>query len=287
MAKPRIRRKNKYQESTLARLRGYFRTIRCFLIVFAWFCLAAVLGAGLTRLYHKVVNASWLRLEKIEITGIGKLPRAEVLNVMGLDRGQCTLNINTKQVAERLEKLPEVRKASVRLESFRRIMVTIVERRPAAIVRCGAKNMLMGFDGVLFSRADPGEKRPLLLVSGLCNPNLKKGDSVSPQNLQLIRNLRSAVTGSKSWLSETAIEECRWGKNGFTLVLGERGVPVSIGKDDFKEKFAKLRKVIDTLNKRGWTDSVTGIDLDYAGKAYVEGQFTFPQPVQGPAKRRS
>ncbi|SPJ14998.1 hypothetical protein SBDP2_2010003 [Syntrophobacter sp. SbD2] len=60
---------------------------------------------------------------------------------------------------------------------------------------------------------------------------------------------------------------------------------VDIGMGAFEQKMTKLRRVINTLNERDWTDLVTRIDLDYPGKAYLEGQFPVPQPGQGRAKQ--
>ena len=179
MIKPRKKRKNKYQESTFRRLKGNFRTFHGFFVVFAGFCFVVLLGAGLSRLYHKMISAPWLKLEEIEITGLKKLDRFEILNTMGLKRGQCTLNISTEQVAERLRKLPAVREASVRLELRGRVVVAIVEREPAAIVKCGDKNMQMDIDGILFSEAAPDEKGSLPLITGLCDSGLKMGDPVA------------------------------------------------------------------------------------------------------------
>ncbi len=246
-----------------------------------------LLAAGLSRLYHKMVGAPWLKLEEIEITGIEKLDRSDILNAMGLKRGQCILNICTEQVAERLRKLPAVREASLRLELRGRIVVEIVEREPAAIVKCAGQNMQMDLDGILFAEATPDGKGALPFVTGLCGSNPKEGDPVAARSLEQIRELLSAIDSSRSWLSGTAINECRWSENGFTLILGERTVPVDIGKGGFEQKITKLRKVINTLNERDWTDLVTRIDLDYPGKVYLEGQFPVPQPVQGRAKQPS
>ena len=80
---------------------------------------------------------------------------------MGLKRGQCTLNISTEQVAERLKKLPAVREASLRLELSGRLVVEIVEREPAAIVKCADQTMQMDLDGILFSEATADAKGAL------------------------------------------------------------------------------------------------------------------------------
>jgi len=285
MRKPRKKRKNRYQESTFGHLKGNFRTFRSFFVFFAIFLVVILLGSGLSRLYHRIVSSHWLRLERIEITGTKKLDRVEILDAMGLKRGQCTLSINTEQVNESLRKLPEVKEADVRLELRGQLKASIVERTPAAIVKCGDQDMEMDLDGVLFCEAAPDEKGLAPLITGLCGPDLKKGDTVAASSLEQIKELLSAIDSSRSWLSGTAINECRWSENGFTLVLGERSVPVDIGKDALAQKIAKLRKVISTLNDQGLTDHVTRIDLDYPGRAFLEGQFPLPRQVQGLSKQ--
>ena len=287
MVKTRKKRKNRYQESPFRCLKGSFCLFRGFIVVFAGFCFVVLLGAGLSRLYHEMLRAPWFKLEQIEITGLKNLDRGEILNTMGLERGQCTLNIHIAQVTERLKKLPAIRQACVRLESRGLIVAEIVEREPAATIRCGGKDLQMDNEGILFSEAAPDEKRPLPLITGLCDSNIKLGDPVPARSMGQIRELLSAIDSSKSWLAGTAISECRWDENGFTLVLGERAVPVDIGKDAFEQKIAKLRKVINTLNELDWTALVTRIDLDYPGKAYLEGQFPVSKPAQGQVKQPS
>ncbi len=287
MIKTRKKRKNRYQESPFRCLKGGFCVFQGFIVVFAGFFFLLLLGAGLSRLYNKLIGAPWFKLEQIEITGLNNLDRSEILNTMGLERGQCTLYIGVVPVAERLKKLPAVRQACVRFESRGHIVAEIVKREPAATVRCGGKDMQMDVEGILFSEAAPDEKRPLPLITGLCDPRIKLGDSVPQRSLGPIRELLSAIDSSKSWLAGTAISECRWNENGFTLVLGERAVPVDIGKDAFEQKIAKLRKVINTLNELDWTALVTRIDLDYPGKAYLEGQFPVSKPAPGQVKQPS
>lgn len=245
-----------------------------------------LIGAGLSRLYHTMIEAPWLKLEEIEIMGLEKLDRIEVLNAMGLRKGQCVLSIDSESVAERLKMLPAVKDASVRFESGGCIVAAIVEREPAAIIQCGDRRLQMDNDGILFSEAAADDKGALPLITGLCDSKLKQGDRINPRSLGLIREFLTAIDHSKSWLAGTAINECAWSENGFTLVLGERAVPVDIGKDAFEQKISKLRNVINTLNERNWADLVTRIDLDYPDKAFLEGRFPVPKPAaHGPAKQ--
>ena len=285
MLKPRKSRKNRYQESTRDRFKGNFRAFRDLFIVFSWFCFVVALGAGLSQLYYRIVTGQWLKLEKIDITGINRLNRTQVLDTMGLRRGQCALGIDVRRVEDRLGHLPVVDKASVDLDWRGRMVAAIVERKPVAVVECGGQDMLMDSKGVLFARMSPGRKNALPLMTGLCGSGVKAGDSVSAGSLEHMGELLSALEDSKSWLSGSAVDECRWTGNDLTLIMGQRAVPVNFGREGFQRKLAKLKNVIRTLNDRGWADLVTGIDLDYPGRVYLEGQFPVPEKVQGTAKR--
>ena len=178
-----------------SRISGFYRR----------FCRILLCSTTRRRSLHgyinKLIGAPWFKLEQIEITGLEQPRPVEILNAMGLERGQCTLNIGIGQVAERLKKLPAVRQACVRFESRGHIVAEIVEREPAAIVRCGGKDMQMDIEGILFSEAAPDEKRPLPLITGLCDSNIKLGDSVPQRSLGPIRELLSAIDSSKSWLA--------------------------------------------------------------------------------------
>lgn len=284
MLKSRKLKRNRYQESLRDRFKVRFHHFNGFFVFFAWFCFILVLGAGLSRLYYEILDAHWFKLEQIDIAGIKALDRTQVLDAMGLIRGESTLGISAPRVAERLEKLPLVESASVRVDYGGRIAVSIVERRPVAVLRCGEQNMLMDSKGLIFAKVNPGQKNPFPLITGLCGADVKTGDRVGADSLQHINELLSAVEDSK-WLSTSAIDECRWAGDGFTIILGKRAIPVHFGKEDFASKLTKLKNVLSTLNDRGWTDLVTRIDLDYPDRAYLEGQFPVAAPVEETAKR--
>ncbi|MHC1729758.1 MAG: cell division protein FtsQ/DivIB [Syntrophobacteraceae bacterium] len=244
-----------------------------------------LLSVGLSRLYYMLLDVPWLKVEEIEITGLKKLGRGEVLNTMGVNKGECILNLRMRTIADRLTQLPTIKAAAVRMDSPSRIVAEITEREQIATVKCGDSFLLLDNDGMLFAQTSLEGERTIPLITGLCGPNLKEGGSLSARSLEQIKALLAALDDSRNWLSTASVQECRWKPNGFTLVLGERGVPVDIGKENFARKLVKLKKVIRTLNERQWTELVTRIDLDYPGKAYLDGQFPVSKPVQGQGKQ--
>lgn len=284
MVKSRKKRRNKYRESRINALRGKIRKFRPFYGFFAGICLVLLLGAGLCRLYRALLDTPWLKVEEIEMAGLKELGRAEVLDAMGVARGESIFNLRMQAIAERVRRLPVVKTASARFDPPGKIVVEITERQPVALIQ-GSVPHAMDEEGVLFAKICPEENRTLPLITGLCRPDLEKGDSIPAQSLAQARKLLSALEKSGSWLPAGSVRECRWNEaGGFTLILGERGIPVDIGREDYHRKFSRLRMVIDTLNERQWSDLVTRIDLDYPGKAFLSGRFPVAKPVQGNGK---
>ena len=181
---------------------------------------------------------------------------------------------------------PGVKTASVRLDMPSRIVAEITEREPLAIVKTNDFYMLDA-EGFLFARAVPEENRGLRVITGLCDPGLGMGDSVPARKLEHVKELIAALDKSKSWLSPGSVIESRWSAAGFVLVLGERGVPVEIGRENFGQKLGRLRQIIDTIKERQWSELVTRIDLDYPGRAYLDGQFPVPKSIQGQHARQA
>ncbi|MCE5333441.1 MAG: cell division protein FtsQ/DivIB [Desulfobacteraceae bacterium] len=285
MIQSRKKRRNKYRESRLRRLKVHFGKIRVFFVVCVAFCLIALLGAGLTRLYHSLLDASWLKIDEIEITGLKKLDRYEALNTLGVRRGECMLNLRMRPLAERLKVLSVVKTASVRLDSPSRIVAEITEREPIAVLNCADVLIPVDDEGVLFGPAIPEEERRVPLVTGMCGQGMHEGASIPARHLDEIKALVNAFDNTRNWLSAGSIRECQWTSGGFTLVLGERAVPVDIGRQNYERKLAKLEKVIRTINERQWNEMVTRIGLDFPGKAYLEGSFPVPRSAQGQGKQ--
>ncbi|MFZ2446763.1 MAG: cell division protein FtsQ/DivIB [Syntrophobacteraceae bacterium] len=286
MTKSRKKKRNQYRENRIRILKRKIRGVWPILAICGGFCLVLFLSAGLSRLYHSLLDAPWLKVEEIEIAGLKSLERTKILDSMGVSRGECILNLRMGPVAERLKALPTVKSASVRLDLPGRIVVEIAEKEPLALVK-GNDFYLMDENGMLIARALPEENRRLVLITGLCGPKLKEGDSIPARHLGRVKEVISALNEARHWLPASSVKECRWDPGGVTLVLGERGVPVEIGQENVSRKLARLKKVIATLDERQWRELVTRIDLDYPDRAYLDGRFPVPRTVPGQGKQAS
>lgn len=236
-------------------------------------CAVVLLSSGLAHGYWALLHAPWLRLGEVDISGLKHLERQDVLNAMQVPRNASVLTLNMNELAARVEALPWVKSAVVRLDLPRRLVVEVAEREPIAVI-AAEDFLLLDEDGKLFLRISPDENPGLILVTGFTGSNLQEGETLPPQPLRELRRLLPALKRAQGWLPAQLITECRWRSDeGFVLFVTQKAIPIELGLDDPDQALGRLQRIFAMLKEHQWFDSVTRIDLDYPNRAYVEGQF--------------
>ena len=274
-----VKKPNRYRSNKSKRqgtLRRWFKTI------FGSFALVlgvVLLSGALAHSYYALLEAPWLRIEEVQVTGLKHVERKEVLDTLGIPRHANALNLKMAQLAPRLQALPWVRSAVVRLDLPGRLVVEIVEREPMAVV--AAENLyLLDREGKLFARTTIEQSPEHLVVSGFSGMGLKEGSMFPAEPFEGLKRLMSSLEKSRGWLApDRKFLECRWqGDDGFVLIAAQKSVPIRLGSKEFDQKLDRLHRIFQMLGDRQWLEMVTGIDLDFANRAYVEGNFPHPKP---------
>lgn len=242
-------------------------------------CAALALSAALGHTYHALLEAPWLRVEEIEISGLKHLERDEVLNTLGVARNASMLTFKVSELAARLETLPWLSSAIVHLDLSGRIVVEVTERRPLVIVYAD-DFFLVDTEGKLFLRTTIERYPGLPLLTGFSGSNLKEGDSLPFEPFEALQGFLSALGKAQNWLPLHQISECRWIKDeGFIIYTTHRAIPIEIGWEDFDVKLQRLQRVFGVLAERQWLELVTRIDLDYSDRVYIGGHFPTPKGI--------
>ena len=232
-----------------------------------------LLSAGLERAYRAVLDLPWFRVEEVQISGLQRLDRYEILNVLMIARGMSLLDLKVSDLAGRLRAHPWIESSRVRLKVPGRVVVDVVERKPLAVVQADDP-LLLDTEGRLFTKTTLESNPGLLLVSGFYGMNLQEGDTLAREPLEALRGLLAVLDGMKSRLPLDRFSECQWrAGTGFILVASRGGIPIQIGMDGFDVKLQRLQRLLEMLEDRQWWDLVTRIDLDYSNRAYMEGLF--------------
>src|SRR5436190_2799944 len=114
--------------------------------------VAAIGAVSAAALYHYGEHSWRFRLQSsddIDMSGLGNVTRAQVMEVMGADIGRNVFYIPLDQRQKQLEQIPWVESASVMRFAPDRIKISIHERTPVAFARVGSKIMLVDAGGAL------------------------------------------------------------------------------------------------------------------------------------------
>jgi cell division protein FtsQ len=167
-----------------------------------------------------VLASGWLALDRVEVTGTGRLQPEQVVAAAQVATGTPLARIDTSEVEHRLAALPPVAEVAVRRDWPGTLEVTVTERVPAAAVAVDGGVQLLDRTGVVFATepeppaglvvleveepgpSDPATRAALDVHAALPEPLRAQVSTVqapSPQAvLLLLADGRSVVWGGPS-----------------------------------------------------------------------------------------
>jgi cell division protein FtsQ len=136
---------------------------------------AVVLAAlGAAWLVARVAAGPLLAVRRVLVAGESPLPEAEVLAAAGIRTGEPLLGLDPDGVRARLEALPLVRHAEVRVQFPATVRLTLERREAVALVvaeRDGRSlPALVDADGTIFAMARSAEEKAAGATEGIAGP---------------------------------------------------------------------------------------------------------------------
>lgn len=273
------KKKNRYIPDRKAQIRRWVKRVKTVFGLLMIFPAMFALSAVLAHAYHALLDGPWFRLQEVEISGLKRVERREILDALGIPRNASLLTIQVSERARALDALPWLRASTVKVELPNRLVVELIEREPFAVIFADSF-LVMDREGYLFAEAAANAFPTLPLISGFSGTGLKVGDRLPPEPLDSLYRLMEALSASQGWFPLNQISECRWhGEEGFILYTTVKAIPIELGWDDYEMKLGHLRKVLGQLSQRNLLESVTRIDLDYPNRAFISGDFPAPKGI--------
>ena len=178
-----------------------------------------------------------LEIREVSVEGIHQVSKEEVLNRLALKKGIAQYQVSLTYLAERVRSHPWVKEAIVERLPLHGVRVTIVERKPAAIVRTATEHLLTDEDGVILARLGAEDQTTLPLLLGVDGALLTAGD------LRLRQRLQSAIALAKS-MAESLDGRLEIDvSHPVNLVASAKGVRFHFGSDALTEQWERFMKV--------------------------------------------
>lgn len=210
--------------------------------------------------------AELFRVREIIVVGLNQVTRAEVLTRLRLDKQAVLYDLDPQRLVERLRTHPWIKDVEMTRLPFHQLQVTIVERRPAAVVQRSEINVLVDEEGHILKWLGRVDEPSLPLCVGVEPRSLAQGASRER------RTVKSAVTLAGILAETTSDRIVIDATNPANLVATVRESRLSFGNAGFQEKwslYARLRPNLATEQRVAGDPLPIDVDLRFAGRVIV------------------
>lgn len=240
-------------------------------------CYATVYHYG-TSSWHFRLNSS----DNISISGLNKVTRGQVMEVLGADIGRNVFFIPLEQRQKQLEAIPWIESANVMRLLPNRIAVQVKERRPIAFAQIHSRIQLVDAYGVIMELPRKTHYSfPVVL-------GLNDSDPLSMRAAQMriyCRLVNSLDAGDARYSKDLSEVDVSDPDDVRVTVADPAGaVLVHLGNDQFLERFK-----IYLSHVGGWRQQfqkLDSVDLRYEGQIIVNPDDTIAAPKGRKSVRR-
>jgi cell division protein FtsQ len=238
---------------------------------------AAVLGVGGWgavegyRFANPYVQ-DWLEVREVTVRGLQHVTRDAVLSLLALPPDATQFSVRGGELSARVERHPWIKQATISRALPHQLVVTVLERRPIAVLRTPAMSLLLDVDGTVLTVLAAGDDPGLPVLLGVDPHELVKGQAQARDAARA--GIRLAGLLSHEFDGRPEVDLGR-PENTVAYVKGFKfqfGPAVAEGAAGFEGQWARYQKV--TTLRAGAEDRSAGragneIDLRYPGKVIV------------------
>jgi len=207
-----------------------------------------------------------LEIKAVTVEGVHQIGKQELVDRLALKPGTPLHHILTTAMKERVESHPWVKEAVITRVPLHELRISVVERKPAAIVHAGSENFLCDEEGHVLARLGQDDNAMFPMVTGLDSRDLLRGDAdvrhAVKSGVELARLVGQSIDGR---LQVNAA-------NPANLVASVRGVQFQFGEDavsDQWERFQRVKPSLKTVMFDGHGRGGNEIDLRYENRVIV------------------
>ncbi|MEX5721799.1 cell division protein FtsQ/DivIB [Geodermatophilus maliterrae] len=210
----------------------------------------AVVAAAWWALWHSPL----LAVRTVRVDGATTLTADQVRTAAGVPGGTPLLRVDVEAAAARVARLPQVASVEVTRGWPRSVVVTVVERRPVAVVEQTGTRSLVDADGVLFDTVT-GDAPDGVVPLDVATPGPEDPATRAALGalLSLPREVRAAVAAARAGSGEDV-----------TLTLTDGTTVVWGGADEAADKSDALVALLDQM-AAGTLEPAGTIDVSTPG----------------------
>ncbi len=220
------------------------------------------------EVYGFAAKTTFLRLERIEVSGVKKLTREEILAAASVKIGDDLLGLKLSRMGDHLTKNPWIASVRIRRNFPHALAIDVVERQPVGVVSMGYLYYLDS-KGDIFKPLQEGDKLDYPVITGLVEDDLLHDPVGAKETVKGMLLLLEQLKTERAGIRIADISELHYDKGfGYTIFTIEKGLPIRLGMDGFSDKLDRLAKIYTDL--QGQMPLLEYIDLDYSDRVVVK-----------------
>ncbi|MFO7986719.1 MAG: FtsQ-type POTRA domain-containing protein [Desulfatiglandaceae bacterium] len=242
-------------------LRGLGSRVLKILVVLS---IITVLSVSFLSIYHYLLRSPHMKLERVQIKGVDKRFRNELIALCGVNAEPNLLALKLGELKQRIEAHPWIR--SARLERrFPHTLIIEIQRQVPAAILLSDKLYYLNPWGEAFKAVSRTEDVDFPVITGISQDVASEKERLKAV-AQIMKILRSE-TGP--WSAEK-LSEVNVKKHGrVSLYYSHLKAEIRCDWHNLSTKMPGLRRVADHLETSGKLNRVSRIDLNYADGAVV------------------
>ncbi len=233
-----------------------------------------LLGISITLLigYLVALSTPIFKLEDVGFKGIKRVSQAELLQKGGLANGVNLLALNIREVKKKMESIAWVKSVYLHRELPNKLEVVVAEHQPIFLVLVQQELYYLSSEGVLFKKAEVQEEVTLPILTGLGAKDWSPAGQLGSPMLSELVALKGYLSQGRDPFYPDKLSEIHYDPDcGFSLYTLERGIRISLGRDDLQTRLKRLEKVWAELEKRPNLLTLKGISLQFGQRVIVHG----------------
>ncbi|NNF99519.1 MAG: FtsQ-type POTRA domain-containing protein [Desulfobacteraceae bacterium] len=269
--KKRIRQNKLKSNVRQRRLRLRRRTVFCLAglgVLAAMWALSVVLVFS----YDVFTHTAYFQTRRITIQGNQRLTQSQLLKQAGVREGNNIFSTNLTLTRNKLIAHPWIKSAMVRREIPDTIHIRIQEHSPVAAADIGDL-FLINTSGDLFKRATPEEIKGLPLVTGVAASDFlhRHQQKKSERLINAVMDILDHGCRPGAVIPSAKVERIHADKDlGLTLYTDVRHQFLKLGFGDYKQKFSKIRRLMNIMDKDRYAMDFQSIDITDENRIVVK-----------------
>jgi cell division protein FtsQ len=198
--------------------------------------------------FNFIFSSNFCNIEEVIIKGNDYLSEDEIFYKSGIQLGKNIFKLDLKKSIDSLEQEPRIKEVEIKRVIPNKIIISLKERKAAAIVHIGEEYFSSTKEGIVLSKIDrPEEEFGLPLVLGLEINEIKIGEIISkPEFRTALESINSAEVILPKIFCQVEIlsldDFMIYNKNN-TLKIRVNGPDVIINKENLlREALAKIER---------------------------------------------